>query len=90
MKHGPTRGFVFESEALIVAARLGVRCRSVAIAAVYPQNARPSHFRPVTDIVRISGMILGQLLRRGLYPAGLYRCLVRRTPDDAVTADEAS
>jgi glycosyltransferase involved in cell wall biosynthesis len=88
--HGPSRGFVFESETLIAAGRLGVKCRSVAIAAVYPQNARPSHFRPVADIARISRMVMGQLLRRGLYPVGLYRSLARRTADDAVTADEAS
>ena len=87
--HGATRGFVFESEALIAAGRLGVRCRSVAIASIYPQNARPSHFRPVADIARISRMVLWQLARRGLYPAGLYRSLARRAPDDAVTADEA-
>ena len=90
VRHGPTRGFVFESEVLIAAARLGVKCRSVAIAAVYPRNARPSHFRPVADIARISRMILWQLARRGLHPAGLYRSLARRTRDDAVTADEAS
>jgi glycosyltransferase involved in cell wall biosynthesis len=90
VRHGPTRGFVFESEVLIAAARLGVKCRSVAIAAVYPRNARPSHFRPVADIARISRMILWQLARRGLHPAGLYRSLARRTRDDTVTADEAS
>lgn len=90
VKHGPTRGFVFESEALIAAGRLGVRCRSVAIAAVYPRGARASHFRPVADIARIGGMILWQLARRGMYPAGLYRSLARRTLDDAVTVDEAS
>jgi len=90
VKHGPTRGFVFESEALIAASRLGVKCRSVAIAAVYPQNARPSHFRPVADIARIGGMLMGQFLRRGLCLPGLYRSLARRPREDAVTADEAS
>jgi glycosyltransferase involved in cell wall biosynthesis len=89
VKHGPGRGFVFESEALITAARLGVRCRSVAIAAVYPTNARPSHFRPVLDIARISRMIAWHLLRRGMYPTGLYRSLARRVRDDSVAADEA-
>ncbi len=88
VRHGPGRGFVFESEALIIAARLGVRCRSVAIAAVYPANARPSHFRPVLDIARISRMVAWQLLRRGMYPVGLYRSLARRARDDSVTADE--
>jgi glycosyltransferase involved in cell wall biosynthesis len=90
VRHGPTRGFVFESEALIAAARLGVRCRSVAIAAVYPQGARPSHFRPVIDLARIGRMVAWQLLRRGMYPAGLYRSLARRARENAVTADEAS
>jgi glycosyltransferase involved in cell wall biosynthesis len=88
VKHGPGRGFVFESEALIAAARRGVRIRSVAIAAVYPRSARPSHFRPVVDIARITGMVAWQLLRRGMYPAGLYRSLAGRGRDDAVAADE--
>jgi glycosyltransferase involved in cell wall biosynthesis len=88
VKHGPGRGFVFESEALIAAARLGARIRSVAIAAVYPRGARPSHFRPVVDIARIACMVAWQLLRRGMYPAGLYRSLARRGRDE-VTADEA-
>jgi len=88
VKHGPGRGFVFESDALIAAARSGVRVRSVAIAAVYSKGARPSHFRPVIDIARIGGMVAWQLLRRGMYPAGLYRSLARRARDDAIVADE--
>jgi glycosyltransferase involved in cell wall biosynthesis len=87
VKYGPGRGFVFESDALIAAARSGVRVRSVAIAAVYPPNARPSHFRPVVDIARISRMILWQLVSRGLTPAGLYRSL-RRPARESVAPDE--
>jgi glycosyltransferase involved in cell wall biosynthesis len=87
VKHGPGRGFVFESDALIAAARRGVRIRSVPIAAVYPRNARPSHFRPVVDIARISRMILWHLVSRGLTPAGLYRSL-RRPARESVAADE--
>lgn len=86
-RHGPGRGFVFESEALIAAARLGARCRSVAIESVYPENARPSHFRPVRDIARIGGMVAWQLLRRGLYPVGLYRSLARRRAGAPLSAD---
>ena len=86
--HGPTRGFVFESEALIAAARAGVRIRSVAIAAVYPKSARPSHFRPVVDVARIGRMVAWQLLRRGMYPAGLYRSLAGRRADASLTAGE--
>jgi glycosyltransferase involved in cell wall biosynthesis len=86
VKHGPERGFVFESEILITAARLGVQVRSVPIAASYPRDARASHFRPVLDMLRIGGMIGWQLLRRGMYPIGLYRSLARRkvsVPDAA-------
>jgi len=88
VRHGPGRGFVFESEALIAAARLGFRVRSVAIAAVYPRSARPSHFRPVADVARITGMVAWQLLRRGMYPAGLYRSLAGRRADASRTAGE--
>jgi len=88
VRRGPTRGFVFESEALIAAARLGVRIRAVAIAAVYPRSARPSHFRPVVDVARIARMVAWQLLRRGMYPAGLYRSLARRRADASLTAGE--
>jgi hypothetical protein len=35
-------------------------------------------------------MVAWQLLRRGMYPAGLYRSLARRARENAVTADEAS
>jgi hypothetical protein len=87
VRHGRSRGFVFESEALIAAGRLGVRCRSVPIAAVYPRGARPSHFRPVVDITRISRMSLWQLVSRGLSPAGLYRSL-RRPARESVAPDE--
>jgi glycosyltransferase involved in cell wall biosynthesis len=86
--HGPSRGFVFESEVLIAAARLGHRIRSVAIAAVYPKGARPSHFRPVVDVARIGRMVAWQLLRRGMYPAGLYRSLAGRRADASLTAGE--
>jgi glycosyltransferase involved in cell wall biosynthesis len=68
-------GFVFESEILIAAARRGVRSSAVAIQGLYPRQARPSHFRPVYDVARIVLMVGGQLLRRGLYPVGLWRSL---------------
>jgi glycosyltransferase involved in cell wall biosynthesis len=64
VSHGPTRGFVFESEFLIEAARRGARIRSVPIAAIYPRQGRPSHFRPVLDIARIVRMVAAKLLRR--------------------------
>lgn len=68
-------GFVFESEVLIAAGALGVRSIAVEIPGIYPKEARPSHFRPVADIARIVIMVAGRLLRRGMYPVGLWRSL---------------
>ncbi len=73
-----TPGFAFESELLIEAARLGYKSESVPIAAVYGREARPSHFRPVVDILRITRMVAWKLISRGLYLQGLYRAFLRR------------
>lgn len=90
VKHGPTRGFVFESEILIAASHLGFRIRSVAIESIYPCVARPSHFRPVRDIARIARMVAWQLVRRGMYPIGLYRVLVGRALRETRAVNETS
>ncbi len=71
----PDRGFVFESELLIEASRRGTRVTFVPIRSCYPPNRRPSHFRPVTDIARITGMVAWKLLSRGLYIRGLLNSL---------------
>ena len=76
----PGEGFVFESEILIAAARRGVRSIAVDIPAIYHHAARPSHFHPVRDILGIGCMLARHLLRRGLYPAGLWRALRRAGP----------
>ena len=70
-------GFVFESEVLIETGRRGVPIRSVATASCYPPDRRPSHFRPVLDIVRIVRMVAWKLFTRGMYPQGLVRALRR-------------
>jgi glycosyltransferase involved in cell wall biosynthesis len=67
--------FTFESEILIEAARRNHRTRAVAIRGRYPENARPSHFRPVFDIAKIVVMVAGRLLRQGMAPVGLWRSL---------------
>lgn len=72
---GRARGFVFESEVLIEAARLGVRSVSVPIRAIYRDDARASHYRAGLDTLRIVLMVAAKLLRRGMYPRGLYRSL---------------
>jgi glycosyltransferase involved in cell wall biosynthesis len=90
VKHGPARGFVFESELLIAAARHGFGSRAVPVAALYPHTARPSHFRPVLDIARITRMVAWKLVSRGMYPAGLRRVLARRPQERAPTEREAA
>jgi glycosyltransferase involved in cell wall biosynthesis len=79
--HGRGSGFVFESEALIEAAWQGVRSRPVVIDSIYPKVARPSHYRPAVDTLRIIRMVALRLLRRGLYPLGLWRVLREPRPD---------
>lgn len=72
------RSFVFESEILIEAARHGVRSVPVPVQAIYPANARPSHYQGGRDTARIVRMVGGRLLRRGMDPAGLWRSLRER------------
>ena len=72
-----SRGFVFESEILIDAARAGVSTVSIPIPAVYGTDARPSHFRPIRDIALITRMVAWKLLSRGMHLPGLIRSLQR-------------
>ena len=73
IKHEKARSFVFESEILIEATRSGHRSLAVPIEALLRPGARPSYFRPVLDIVRITCMVGWKLISRGMYPIGLYR-----------------
>lgn len=57
--------FVFESEVLIEAARLGVRTLCVPVQVIYSGRARASHFRPVVDIARIVRMVAWRLIAQG-------------------------
>jgi glycosyltransferase involved in cell wall biosynthesis len=64
--------FAFESEILIEASRRGVGTLAVAIPSCYPKQARASHFRPLRDILEITVMVAGRLLRRGMAPRDLW------------------
>ncbi|MBZ0106706.1 MAG: glycosyltransferase family 2 protein [Sulfuricella denitrificans] len=75
LNHEPRHSFVFESEILIDGGRRGIRSVATPIAAIYRDNARPSHFRPVLDIVRITRMVAWKLFTRGMFVSGLYRSL---------------
>ena len=73
--HGPGARFAFESEILIEAGRAGVRSLAVPIAALYPPNARPSHYRSAVDTARIVRMIAWKLATRGFDLPALLRSL---------------
>jgi glycosyltransferase involved in cell wall biosynthesis len=78
IRHDRSRCFVFESEILIEASRLGYESLPVQVAAIYPLEGRPSHFRQFVDVERIARMVSVKLLSRGLYLRGLVRSLRRR------------
>src|SRR4051812_43828772 len=88
--HGPSKGFVFESEILIEASRLGYESVPVRVAAIYPLEGRPSHFRQFVDVERIVRMVALKLLSRGMYPLGLLRSLRRRPVADEEGEERAS
>jgi glycosyltransferase involved in cell wall biosynthesis len=69
------RGFVLESEILILAGWRGIYGKSVPIPAIYPGSSRPSHFRPVRDIALITLMVARHLLMRGMHGRGLITSL---------------
>jgi len=71
------RSFVFESEIIIEAEWLGFPYHPVPIRVSYRPGARPSHFRPVLDIVRITRMVGWRMLRCGFSPIRLWRSLRR-------------
>jgi glycosyltransferase involved in cell wall biosynthesis len=71
----PDARFAFESEILIEAGRAGVRTAAVPIAALYPPNARASHYRSAVDTARIVRMIAWKLVSRGFDLPALVRSL---------------
>lgn len=73
--YSKTKGFVFESEVLIQAAKQGFNFIFVPIVSSYPANNRASHFRPVFDITQITLMVAGYLLKSFMNPIGLIKSL---------------
>ena len=61
-------GFVFESEVIIEAVKLGFKIHSIPIAAVYRNDLRKSHYRPARDTLEIGKMIVGKIVSRFLKP----------------------
>ena len=81
----PGEDFVFEAQVVMSAAQqLGTRCVSVPIESRYrcagnDVEFRASHFRPVSDFVRITSHITLQVLRHGGMPA-VYRSIQANPP----------
>jgi glycosyltransferase involved in cell wall biosynthesis len=81
----PGEGFVFEAQVVISAARqLGTRCVSVPIESRYHSAAsseqfRRSHFRPLSDLYRITSHIVLQAVRYGHLRA-VYRAIQANPP----------
>lgn len=66
LRYDRANSFVFESEVLIEAARLGIRVVCVPVQVIYSGRARASHFRPVVDFARIGRMLIWRLIAQGL------------------------
>lgn len=85
LENVPGEGFVFEAQIVISAARtLGTRCVSVPIESRYrgagcDEQFRASHFRPLTDLYRITSHIVLQALRYGSIPS-VYRSIQANPP----------
>jgi glycosyltransferase involved in cell wall biosynthesis len=88
LKHGPRQSFVFESEVLIEAGRLGLHCLHIPIDVAPRTGPRPSHFRPVLDIARITAMVGWKILQRGLYLRGLMAS-IRSSPANLLETSSA-
>ncbi len=70
IRHDRARSFVYESEIVIEAARHGFACCNVDVSVVKRSGPRPSHFRPIVDIAKITTMVAWKLLSRGFSPRG--------------------
>jgi glycosyltransferase involved in cell wall biosynthesis len=77
-RHMNHSGFVFESEIIIHAARLGYPLAFVETRAIYPQTRRASHFNAWRDIRQITWMIAKHLLAGMLRLPSLYCSLTLR------------
>lgn len=68
----PGDGFELEGRLLVESARRGFGVAAAAIPAIYPETARPSHYRPLWDTLRIAAMVTGGLfsLKRWKSPQG--------------------
>lgn len=67
--------FVLESKTVIEASNFGYPISMLPIDAKYPSDARKSHYKSISDTVRIGLMISQQLLKKGFRFKQLYKLL---------------
>jgi len=60
----PGDRFELEGRLLVEAARRGFGVSVASIPAIYPETARPSHYRPLFDTLRIAAMVAGSIFSR--------------------------
>lgn len=77
--------FAFESKLLLLAASQNISCRAVPIRSHYAEDARPSYFRPSRDILQITRVVAGDLIRRGFHLKGLWQSL--KKSDQVIISD---
>lgn len=71
-----TTGFMYETSALMYAAKEGMRFFYVPVKARYEGYVlRPSHFDPVRDFLRLFGLVTGFLTRNRFCVAGFFRAV---------------
>jgi hypothetical protein len=76
---GDGRGFVYEIEILILAARAGIGISHVPISISYPADYwHQTRYHPVHDTARIVRLVAGKLASRGMDPLALMRFLRSR------------
>lgn len=72
-----SKRLVFEREVLIEASRLGYAAQELSISAADFDFSPPTPTRRRRDNGSLTRMLAWRLIRRGFYPAGLYRNIIR-------------
>src|SRR5262249_48239593 len=73
LSHHRNKRFVLESRTVIEASKLGYPIAMLPIDAYYPEGARGSHYKWMSDTYHISLMVFQQLLKQGFEFRRLYK-----------------
>lgn len=74
-----TNKFEFETEVIVKNHWRGIKVKNIPIKILYPKD-RVSHFRPIKDIARITVLVIGLLITKGLciIPRDYFRKLKKK------------